>query len=474
MLSSCLAAPTTAGVLPISNSQTPLTVTILKPAGQRRQRLSARGRIDPQNLRLVAPEKVRACINEQQWRLIEPNKSGYQQIPSAEEYIDLLTRIYLTYDKKRDKFMPTQAKIEEYQRQLETRDKSQRDASWRFYTRNTFEYFPILTEHETSHKKVLGLYKSLSKDDVLAFKEARVNGLAEPTDRDLRWEDYASMDKHEKAFFTQAPVTSLEDSYNIILEAHVKAAQIPGDNIHYGRDATFRRITALSCSITKDVVFLFVQNCPGCSSRNKKCAAARAVAIQTQRRRRSMNGGAEPNSMDKNIDANSSFLTDNSQESAQTQVGYAQTANSNVHAFASHQSHPSNQTLNSLCDNGEQSPQDYNISPLGNQNTFETADTQIVNYQDLSHNLNIFTSPGFLDFGTFGSQTSSNQSIDFALTQLPDSGASHLRQMPGNLALSDQQFALDPIPAFNFGPYAGEEGLTLFEWDSYILDCGAN
>ena len=46
--------------------------------------------------------------------------------------------------------------------------------------------------------------------------------------------------------------------------------------------------------------------------------------------------------------------------------------------------------------------------------------------------------------------------------------------MPGNLTLSDQQFALDPIPAFNFGPYAGEEGLTLFEWDSYILDCGAN
>ena len=388
----------------------------------------------------VFPERVRACIIENNWSLNYPNRSGYQQVPSAEEYIDLLARMYLAHEKKRDKFMPTEARIREYQYQLETGDKHQRDSNWRFYTKKTFEYFPTPIKHEISNKVVFGLYKHLSIDDQHAFKLARENNLLEPASRDLKWEEYGSMAKHEKAFFTQAPVTSLEDSYNIILEAHVKLTQNLGRDIHYGRDSTFRRISAISCSITKDVVFQFVKHCPGCAPRNNICSRARARAVKTQRQRQLTNGGIEPNGIDQIVDADHGFPSNESQQATRSQVGHTQNISNNPNSFGGYKSYYDYQTPRTLTGNDGQSSLNDNLSSHGDQNIQQPASTHLANDQYVGYNV----TPEPHDFGASSIWPVIHQYIDPALLQLHNSGTSHSQQVTGNPALNGQQYIPDP------------------------------
>ena len=86
----------------------------------------------------VTAQAVSACIEERKWSLNNPNPFRIQNVPPPDDFVDILARMYLTSEKMKDKFMPTKARIMEYQAQLETPDNNRRDAAWRHYTKTTF------------------------------------------------------------------------------------------------------------------------------------------------------------------------------------------------------------------------------------------------------------------------------------------------------------------------------------------------
>lgn len=294
-----VAEATYIGCPPIFNPSKPDAVVIYPDSAtialERLQRLTDLGKPDVGNLNSIDPERVLECISTHEWCLNNPNSFGYENIPPTDNFVDLLARIYLTSGKMKDKFMPTQARLQEYQDQLANPDRNRRDAGWRHYTKTTFDYYPQPTKHKHSRKLVHGLYKKLSPADEEVCKDAHESGVAVPAAYALNWEKFSDMSAYEKVVFSQVPMTPFEDSYNIILDAHVKANHKEGEDPHYGRDATYRRVTSRSCSITKDIVFKFVQNCPGCSRRTERCVRSRAIGIQTQRQNEAEGGNRRKN-----------------------------------------------------------------------------------------------------------------------------------------------------------------------------------
>lgn len=223
-------------------------------------------------LHKITAENVHRCIESLEWRLNSPNKYQFKDVTSPECYIDILARMYIASNKMRDKFMPTQKRLEEYVSQLTNPDPHRRDACWRHYTKTMFEYFPDPVCHAESRKLVHGLYKRLSVEERTACNLAIRSPVPEVGPPD--WARYDKMEPYLKVLFKQVPITPFEDSYNLLLLAHVKSTS----ETHYGRDATFRRVTALSGSITKDTAHQFVQNCPGCAPRIQKCSKAHEEA----------------------------------------------------------------------------------------------------------------------------------------------------------------------------------------------------
>ena len=268
---------------PISYFEQQMAVTIYPNCEavvqERPQRPSYVGSNVLKNLHSVSSAAIYDCITKREWRLNNPNEKGYEDVPSAENFVDLVARIYLTSTKMKDKFMPTQARLDEYVAQLTNPDPTRHDAGWRHYTKRTFEYFPQPTQHLHSRKSVLGLYTRLSTNAQNACKNARDCGYAVPPTMPDDWTRVSKMTEYEKGVFTQVPMTPFEDSYNLLLDAHV-GEKVDG---HYGRDATYHRICALSSSITKELAHQFVQNCPKCKGRNETCHKARMKGIQTER-----------------------------------------------------------------------------------------------------------------------------------------------------------------------------------------------
>jgi hypothetical protein len=260
--------------------QIPLTIytdcaTIVRERQQIRQDDNA---VLPINLPI---DEVNTCIVEHGWRFNNPNPFGYPNVTSPENFIDGLARMYLTTSKMKDKFMPTQERLSQYINQLENPDPAQGDAAWRYYTRTNFEYFPQPVFHPVSQRLVHGLYKKLSKKDAELCNKVHswnLNGV-EPANK----QRFKVLEAYEKVISCQAQVSPFEESYNIILAAHVERREDNSHNTHHGRDTTYRRATQLSSSITKEVVNRFLQYCPNCAERIEMCSKARDKAIQNQK-----------------------------------------------------------------------------------------------------------------------------------------------------------------------------------------------
>lgn len=278
----------------VSESTQSLETSAAVIVGQSLQRLEKSVTANQKKRNSVTPEAVRACIQDRGWSFTRANSTTPQDIPSQAKFMDVLARMYLTLDKMKDKFMPTKARLSEYQAQLETPDSTRHDAAWRHYTKTTFEYFSQPTEHPISGNVVHGLYKKLTPNQVKLFSQMKATGdlIYAGTPLQISMEsDPRQAVAYRKTSPVHASVTSFEDSYNIIVDAHVKKIQLPGADPHHGRDATFSIVSGISSTITKEVVFQFVQICPGCTVRSAKTSKARALGLQTQRLREAAAGG---------------------------------------------------------------------------------------------------------------------------------------------------------------------------------------
>jgi hypothetical protein len=219
---------------PISNPEQQMAVTMNHNfealVQERSQRLSYSDCLGVTNLDLRTTSEDYDDVRKRGWSLNNPNKQGYQDVPSAENFFRVVTKMYLASSKMKDKFMPTQARLDEYVAQLTDPDRAQHDAARRHYTRHTFEYFSQSTHHPETCKSVLGLYKTVSQRRQKACREAIRRGYPVPVTGPLDWMRYEQMSEYEKTFFTQVPMTAFEDSYNLLLDAHVGQE----DKSHHG------------------------------------------------------------------------------------------------------------------------------------------------------------------------------------------------------------------------------------------------
>lgn len=157
-------------------------------------------------------------------------------------------------------------------------------SSWRLKLRTEYEYYTNIAQAVEARKDGLirfpnTLYKSWASksEEANEKKKAGQKDDNQKTHKKLiDWYE-KSKDHHLEQYF-KPPVTPLEFTYLLLVQAHVDAS-----GNHKGRDATFDFLHAgKSDTITKEIVAEFIRNCPTCGKRFGGTRPKTSVAVKSE------------------------------------------------------------------------------------------------------------------------------------------------------------------------------------------------
>ncbi len=191
-----------------------------------------------------------------------------------------------------DKLFPREARIELLKAELKNRgstnkpdgyDRTANNAGYKFWAHNSFEFRPT-----TAFQFKSGL---IQHPGFLYFKES------EKSQKQIirKWK---KIYPKSEGPFLQAPVTSVENSYNDFLRAHIYRAQDENGNhyfVHRGRDETYAHLTmGISSSFPKKLVTDISWKCPTCLPRMIELSkAGKAREKERKKKRKAEHTGEE-------------------------------------------------------------------------------------------------------------------------------------------------------------------------------------
>lgn len=191
-----------------------------------------------------------------------------------------------------DKLFPREARIELVKAELKNKgttskpegyDQSGSNANYKYWVHNSFEFRPTTAFQFKS--------RLIQHPGLLYYKEK------EEKQKQIvqKWKD---LYPKSEGPFSQAPVTSVENSYIDFLKAHIYTAKSKMGNlyfVHRGRDETYAQLTrGISSSFKKQLVTDISWKCPTCEPRMRELSeAGKAREKKRSKKRKAEHTGEE-------------------------------------------------------------------------------------------------------------------------------------------------------------------------------------